>query len=122
MGVVLRVLQVLEVNPRAHLQAKEDSEVHPRGHLQVKEDSEVKDLEVKEVNNLSLQAHPAMETVQALEAKDSEVNPNILLQHRGLQHRGQGLQHRDQGLQLRDQGLQLRGLQFSPLNQPQLPL
>merc|ERR1719189_2684238 len=109
---VLKVLQVLEVNPKAHPQAREDSEVHPRAHLQVREDSEVplqarevKVLEVKEVNNIYLRAHPVMETVQALEVKDSEVNPNILLLHRGLQHRGL---HRD--------------LQFSPLNQPQLLL
>ena len=100
-GAVLKVLQVLEVNPKAHPQAREDSEVDPRAHLQVREDlevplqaREVKVLEVKEVNNLYLQAHPVMETVQALEVKDSEVNPNILLLHRGLQHRGlhRGLQ------------------------------
>merc|ERR1719400_1797300 len=120
-GAVLKVLQVLEVHPKAHPQAREDSEVHPRAHLQVREDSEVplqarevKVLEVKEVNNLYLQAHPVMETVQALEVKDSEVNPNILLLHRGLQHRGL---HRDLLL-----GLLHRGLQFSPLNQPQLLL
>merc|ERR1719400_1956217 len=108
---VLKVLQVLEVNPKAH----------PQAHLQVREDSEVplqarevKVLEVKEVNNIYLQAHPVMETVQALEVKDSEVNPNILLLHRGPQHRGQ---HRDLHL-----GLLHRGLQFSPLNQPQLLL
>lgn len=94
---------------KVHPQAREDSEVHPRAHLQVKEDLEVKEvLEAKEVNNLYLQAHPVMETVQALEAKDSEVNLNILLLHRGLQLRGQDPQH--------------RGLQFSPLNQTQLPL
>merc|ERR1719278_498875 len=120
-GAVLKVLQVLEVNPKAHPQAREDSEVHPRAHLQVREDSEVplqarevKVLEVKEVNNIYLRAHPVMETVQALEVKDSEVNPNILLLHRGLQHRGL---HRDLLL-----GLLHRGLQFSPLNQPQLLL
>ena len=120
-GAVLKVLQLLEVNPKAHPQAREDSEVHPRAHLQVREDlevplqaREVKVLEVKEVNNIYLQAHPVMETVQALEVKDSEVNPNILLLHRGLQHRGL---HRDLHL-----GLLHRGLQFSPLNQPQLLL
>lgn len=120
-GAVLKVLQGLEVNPKAHPQAREDSEVHPRAHLQVREDSEVplqarevKVLEVKEVNNIYLQAHPVMETVQALEVKDSEVNPNILLLHRGLQHRDL---HRDLHL-----GLLHRGLQFSPLNQPQLLL
>ena len=119
-GAALKVLQVLEVNPKAHPQAREDSEVHPRAHLQVREDSEVplqarevKDLEVS-LNNLYLQEHPAMETVQALvQAKDSEVNPNTLLLHRGLQLRGQDLQHRGQGLQHR--GLH-RGLQ------PLLPL
>ena len=106
-GAALKVLQVLEVNPKA--QAREDSEVHPRAHLQVREDSdvpiqarEVKDLEVS-LNNLYLQEHPAMETVQALvQAKDSEVNPNTLLLHRDLQLRGQDLQHRGQGLQPRD--------------------
>ena len=94
-GAVLKVLQVLEVNPKAHPQAREDSEVP----LQAKE---VKDLEVS-LNNLYLQEHPAMETVQALvQAKDSEVNPNTLLLHRDLQLRGQDLQHRGQGLQPRD--------------------
>merc|ERR1719162_1956397 len=111
-GAALKVLQVL-VDPRAHLQVREDSD-HPRAHLQVKE---VKVLEVKEVNNLYLQAHPVMETVQALEAKDSEVNPNILLLHRGLQLRGQDLQHRDLRRDLH-LGLLHRGLQFSLLNQP----
>ena len=129
MGAALKVLQVL-VDLKAHLKAREDLD-HPRAHLQVKEDSdhprahlqvkEVKVLEVKEVNNLYLQAHPVMETVQALEVKDSEVNPNILLLHRGLQHRGQDLQHRGLHRDLH-LGLLHRGLQFSPLNQPQLLL
>jgi len=56
-----------------------------------------------------------------LEVKDSEVNPNILLLHRGLQHRGQDLQHRGLHRDLH-LGLLHRGLQFSPLNQPQLLL